>query len=105
MSEEKKLKTLSIYERDYQTLFTKKFENRKIYVAHDIKKLYSFIPGTIREIKVKVGQLVTKGEPILLLESMKMLNIVRVPVDGKIKIIHINIDEKIPKNHLMIEFE
>lgn len=98
-------KTLSMWERDYKTLFTKKFANRKPYEAPNFKKAFSFIPGTIREIKMKEGQVVKKGEQMLLLESMKMLNIVRMPIDGKIKKIYVNIGEKIPKNHLMVEFE
>ena len=105
MTDNKDLKTLTLWDTEYKTLLTKKFATRKPYTAPDFKKVNSFIPGTIREIKVKVGQSVKKGEPILLLESMKMLNIVRTLVDGKVKNINIKVDETIPKNHLMIEFE
>jgi biotin carboxyl carrier protein len=96
--------TLPMWERDYKTLFTAKFANRKKYEAPDPKKVMSYIPGTIQEIKIKEGQTVKKGEPMLILESMKMLNIVRVPLDGEIKKISVTIGEKIPKNHLMVEF-
>jgi biotin carboxyl carrier protein len=34
---------------------------------------------------------------------MKMMNIVRIPFDGKIKKINISIGEVVPKNHLLIE--
>ncbi len=98
-------KILSMWERDYKTLFTKKFANRKPYKAPNFKMALSFIPGTVREINVKEGQVIKKGDQMFLLESMKMLNIVRTPVDGKIKKIYVQISEKIPKNHLMVEFE
>jgi biotin carboxyl carrier protein len=105
MSEKIELQTLHLWDTDYKTTFTKKFENRKPYQIPNPYMIASFIPGTIREIKVKVGQKVVKGEPMLLLESMKMLNLVRVPIDGKVKKIYVTADEKIPKNHLMVELE
>jgi pyruvate carboxylase len=98
-------KTLSIFDRDYQTLFTNKFKNRKPYVATDPLKVYSFLPGTIQKIIVKEGQQVKKGEQMLILESMKMMNLVRVPLDGKIKKIYVSPGEKISKDHLIVEFE
>lgn len=105
MSEKKEFQTLHIWDADYKTTFTKKFTNRKPYEAPNPLMCMSFIPGTIREIKVKEGQKVKKGEPMLILESMKMMNLVRVPVDGKVKKINVKSDEKIPKNHLMVELE
>ncbi len=99
------LKILKLVDRDYKTLFTKKFVNRKKYIAPDPKKMYSYIPGAIQKIFVKNGQKVKKGDSLLILESMKMLNIVRVPFEGKIKKINVVIGEKIPKDHLMVEFE
>jgi biotin carboxyl carrier protein len=97
--------TLTLWDSDYKTLLTTKFINRKKYVAENPKLNYSFIPGTIQEILIKEGQKMKKGEPMLILESMKMMNIIRVPVDGKVKKIHIKVGERIPKNHLMVEFE
>ena len=108
MSEKEKstlaeLKTFTLDERDYKTIFTKKFENRKPYKATNTKMILSYLPGTIQQILVKEGQSMKKGEPIIIFESMKMMNIVRIPFDGKIKKIHISIGEVIPKNHLIIE--
>ena len=39
----------------------------------------------------------------MLLEAMKMQNQILMPFDGKIKNVHVKPDEKIAKNHLMIE--
>lgn len=105
MAEKVKYETLTLWDCEYKTLYTKKFVNRKPYEAPDFNKMYSFIPGTVRDIKVKLGQKVKKGEPVFILESMKMLNIVRAQVDGTVKNINIKVDEVVPKNHLMMEFE
>ena len=40
------------------------------------------IPGTILDVKVSVGDAVTMGQPLLILEAMKMENDVMAPCDG-----------------------
>ncbi|HEY9123555.1 MAG TPA: acetyl-CoA carboxylase biotin carboxyl carrier protein subunit [Bacteroidales bacterium] len=97
------IEKLHLDDADYITTFTRKFRNRKLYEPVNPKLITSFIPGIVREIKVNVGQVVKKGEPVLIVESMKMLNIIRTPVDGTVKSINVKIDEKIAKNHLMVE--
>jgi biotin carboxyl carrier protein len=98
-------KVLQIGETKYNTLFTKKFENRKVYKPADPKKILSYIPGTILEIYVKEGKKLEAGEPILILEAMKMRNIVTIPVSGKLKKIYVKEGETIPKNFLIAEME
>jgi biotin carboxyl carrier protein len=98
-------KTLEIEETNYITLFTKKFENRKPYIPPDPKKILAYIPGTILKILVKEGMKLDTGEPILILEAMKMRNIVTVPVSGRLKKIYVKEGETIPKNFLIAEME
>jgi len=98
-------RTLLIEETRYTTLFTKKFENRKPYKPADPNMILSYIPGTILEILVKEGKKLEVGEPILILEAMKMRNIVTMPVSGKLKAIYVKEGETIPKNFLIAEVE
>lgn len=42
------------------------------------------MPGTILDIKVKVGDTVESGSPIIVLEAMKMENDVNAPCSGKV---------------------
>ncbi len=98
-------KTLQIEETVYNTLLTKKFQNRKVYKPVDPKMILSYIPGTILEIFVKEGKKLEAGEPILILEAMKMRNIVTIPVSGKLKKIYVKEGETIPKNFLIAEVE
>lgn len=95
--------TLNIMGDEYQTLLTKKYEKRTKWIKPNEKHIISFIPGTITEIYVKEGQTLKKGERILMLEAMKMLNAIEIPHDGKIKKICVNIGDRIPKGTLMIE--
>jgi len=98
-------KILEIGETKYNTLFTKKFENRKPYKPADPKKILAYIPGTILKIFVKKGEKMNAGEPILILEAMKMRNLVTIPVSGKLKVIHVKEGDTIPKNFLIAEIE
>jgi biotin carboxyl carrier protein len=88
----------------YKTKLTRKFMGRKFYEPLDPKKILSFIPGTIQEIKVKVGDKVKTGDTLLVLESMKMYNLMKAPQNGVVKSINIQLGEQIPKSYLIMEF-
>lgn len=53
-------------------------------------KVSAPMPGTILEIKVKEGDSVKKGQPVMVLEAMKMENDIVAPCDGKITSIVVN---------------
>jgi biotin carboxyl carrier protein len=96
-------KTLIIDGDKYRTRYNKKFENRKAWKNPNPKKITSSIPGTIIKVYAKVGQEVKKGDPILILEAMKMKNKVLFHIDGKVKSIKVKEGETVPKDHLMLE--
>ena len=98
-------KPLQIEGTVYSTLYTKKFENRKIYKPDDPKKIVSFIPGTILKIFTSENKELDAGESILILEAMKMRNKVTMPFPGKIKKIHVKEGDTIPKNFLIADIE
>jgi biotin carboxyl carrier protein len=87
----------------YKTQFTRKFENRKVWTAPNPKRVISYIPGTINEVFIKEGQFVEADTPVFILEAMKMRNIIRMPLSGKVKLINVAAGDKIPKGHLMLE--
>ncbi len=87
----------------YKTTLTEKFKNRKQYEYPDTNLIKAFIPGTIVDIMVKQGQRVTEGEPLLLLEAMKMRNIISAPKDAKIKKLWVKKTGMVFKNQLLIE--
>ena len=47
------------------------------------------IPGTILDVRIKQGDLVKRGDTLLILEAMKMENEIMAPRDGKIDGIHV----------------
>lgn len=63
------------------------------------------MPGLILEINVKEAQEVKEDDPILILEAMKMENVINSPRDGVIKSIKVSQGNTVEKNALLIEFE
>lgn len=107
MEDKRKIKTLQLQEggAKYKTFFTRNYENRKPYSPPNEKHVLTYIPGTIAEIKVKVGQKVEEGNLLFVHEAMKMLNQVESPITGEIKTIHVKEGDTVPKHHLVIEFK
>lgn len=63
------------------------------------------MPGMILEVKVSTGVAVKKGDPLLVLEAMKMENVIKSPVQGQIKNLLIQRGDRVDKNQLLMEFE
>ena len=61
------------------------------------------LPGQIVAILVKKGDRVKKGQPLVILESMKMENEVLSPKNGIISKIHVKPGQIVLKAHVLIE--
>jgi propionyl-CoA carboxylase alpha chain len=106
MEQEKpKYKTFLLDDVKYKTNYSVKFEKRKPYEAPNPCILKSFLPGKILKVGVKVGDEVHRGTELCILEAMKMENIVRSNVHGKIVKLNIEKDSKVSKNAILMEFE
>ena len=78
------------------------FENS---ASKHINELKAPMPGLILEVFVKTGQQVKENDSLLILEAMKMENIITSPRDGIIKSIFAIKGDAVEKNYLLIEFE
>ena len=63
------------------------------------------LPGIIVEIKVKVGDEVTIGTPVVVLEAMKMANNLEAEKAGKITAIHVQEGETVMENTPLVTIE
>lgn len=73
--------------------------------SKQVNSIKAPMPGLILDIHVKEGQEVKEDEGLLILEAMKMENVISSPRDGVIKSINIAKRDAIDKGHLLIEFE
>lgn len=77
----------------------------KTVATNSLDTVKSPIPGVVTSIEVIVGQEVQEGEPLCVIEAMKMKNTIRSPRRGVIKFIPIQVGKHVRHNEVLIEFE
>ena len=70
-----------------------------------LNELKSPMPGLVLNVSVAEGQQVQKGDPLLVLEAMKMENVIKSPGEGTVKHIAVKPGAAVEKNALLIRFE
>ncbi len=71
----------------------------------DQKNLVANISGMLVDVKVKEGDLVIKGQPLLVVEAMKMENILHAGINGKVIKVHHQKGASISTGEVLIEIE
>ncbi|TKG95552.1 acetyl-CoA carboxylase biotin carboxyl carrier protein subunit [Puteibacter caeruleilacunae] len=63
------------------------------------------MPGKIIDVLVQEDAEIRKGEPILILEAMKMQNEIQSTVAGKITAVHVKANDSVMKDEILIEIK
>ena len=63
------------------------------------------IPGAVKQILVAVGDEVTEGTVVVVLEAMKMENEITARVAGKVSEIRVGLSESVQEGQLLIQIE
>lgn len=63
------------------------------------------MPGTVLKILVEEGASVREGDKIIILEAMKMENVIKCQNDNMIKTIHVEEKQNVDKNQVLVTFE
>jgi biotin carboxyl carrier protein len=63
------------------------------------------MPGKIIDVMVREGSTVLRGEPLLVLEAMKMQNEIQSPVNGQIVRVYAKPNSNVMKDDLLIEIK
>lgn len=71
----------------------------------DVKELKAPMPGLVLDIRVEAGKAVKVNDPLLVLEAMKMENVLKSPVEAVVKSVMVSKGDAIEKNTLLITFE
>lgn len=72
--------------------------------AKKVKELKAPMPGLVVDVRVKEGEEVKKGDALVVLQAMKMENILKSPADVTVKKINIQKDDTVEKNQVLISF-
>lgn len=63
------------------------------------------MPGKIVAVTVAVDDLVDHGQPVVILEAMKMENELKAPIGGRVSIVSAVVGSSVEKNELLIGIE
>ncbi|OHX68342.1 acetyl-CoA carboxylase biotin carboxyl carrier protein subunit [Flammeovirga pacifica] len=74
-------------------------------VEHEEKHIQAPMPGKVVDILCKEGQHVQKGDSLIILEAMKMENVLKAPSDGVIEKIFTSTNTSVEKNQTLIDME
>lgn len=70
-----------------------------------VQSIKAPMPGLIINVSVNPGDEVKKGDTLLILEAMKMENVIKSPRDGKVKKVNVTLRNAVEKNQVLLEFE
>lgn len=70
-----------------------------------VKEIKAPMPGGILNVLVKEGQSVQEGDQLLILEAMKMENVIKSPGEGIVSKVHVAEKDNVEKNQVLISFE
>jgi pyruvate carboxylase subunit B len=63
------------------------------------------MPGLIVQLRVKVGDTVTAGAGLVVMEAMKMENELRTVAAGKVRAVHVTVGSAVEKGALLVELD
>ncbi|MFN7114453.1 MAG: acetyl/propionyl/methylcrotonyl-CoA carboxylase subunit alpha [Alphaproteobacteria bacterium] len=68
-------------------------------------RLTAPMPGKVVAVRVQLGDSVKKGQPLVIVEAMKMEHTIVAPADGKVAAINANIGEQVDEKRELIALE
>jgi biotin carboxyl carrier protein len=109
-SKEEKTASIKVNGHTYSIAIKDRFDDLLHQLGLDnlqsakVAELKAPMPGLVLSVLVKEGDEVKKGDNVLVLEAMKMENIIKSPADVTIKSIKIKPSDKVEKNQVLIQF-
>lgn len=61
------------------------------------------LPGLVLEVKVKVGDAVQTGQPVLIMEAMKMENVIPAPHNGTVRKVFVSNGDSVGEGDSLVE--
>ncbi|MEN8149908.1 MAG: acetyl-CoA carboxylase biotin carboxyl carrier protein subunit [Planctomycetota bacterium] len=102
MSDTNDIEILLIDGTAYPTRLHRKYRDRKPVPVPDPSEVRSFVPGAVLEVLVEPGQAVTRGQPLLVVEAMKMQNALMAAADGTVADVLVETGTLVEKGDLLV---
>ena len=69
------------------------------------KSIISPMPGAIVSVHVAPGDKVVDGQTLVIIEAMKMQNVIKSEIDGEIEQVNIKAGDSVAVDELLIQFK
>jgi acetyl/propionyl-CoA carboxylase alpha subunit len=108
---EAKTMLVKVNGRDYEVALNDRYDELLKSLGMDkvlgakVNEMKAPMPGLVLDIRVSEGQALAKGEAIIVLEAMKMENILKSPADVTVKKIIAKKGNAVEKNQVLVTFE
>jgi pyruvate carboxylase subunit B len=63
------------------------------------------MPGTIVDVKARIGDAVEAGDGVLVIEAMKMENEIQAPISGVIVSVHVKKGDSVAPDETLVEIQ
>ncbi len=77
----------------------------RVETGRTVAEVRAPIPGTIVSVEVTAGQEVRYGDTLVVLEAMKMKNLIRSPRDGRVAEVLVRPGQSVLYNDVLVRFE
>lgn len=110
LNREERICVIKINSNKYSMTITDQFDELLHQLGMDnlnalkVSDMKAPMPGMVLKILVAEGEEIKKGGNLLVLEAMKMENIIKSPADVIIKSIKVKPSDKVEKNQVMLVF-
>ncbi|MGB0930844.1 MAG: acetyl-CoA carboxylase biotin carboxyl carrier protein subunit [Chitinophagales bacterium] len=74
-------------------------------VSQKVNDIKAPMPGLVLEIKVKAGDSIQKGDAVLVLEAMKMENVLKSSGEGIVDSIEVKVGDAVEKNQILLKMQ
>lgn len=78
---------------------------KSVSLAGSSNSIVSPVGGTIVEVKVNAGDKVKAGQPVIVIEAMKMQTPINATADATVKDVKVKASETVREGQVLIEFE
>ncbi len=76
-----------------------------LHTGQKVSEIKAPMPGLVLQLSVEEGQEVKKDDPLVILEAMKMENVIKSPGEGVVKSIPVKKGDAVEKGAILIEME
>jgi len=94
---------LNIDQTSYTTRLSRRYAQRIPYTPPVPGRISSFIPGTVVEVLVKVGDMVAEGDGIVIIDAMKMKNRLKSHTSGRVLSVNAKPGDRVTKGALLVQ--